>query len=160
MSMRIFAFVLVTSALLAAPVVAQSVYGGPAEVVDGDTIRMEGERLRLLAIDSCEEGQPATKDGVTFDCGTWASDALRAMLRGTTVRCVAERRDYYGRPLVDCTADGRDIGVMLLRSGVAFAYEPRDLNGTQRAAWAAAQTERIGVYGFDAVEHPRQWRRR
>lgn len=97
--------VLVVTIGAAAPASAQ-IFEGVAEVIDGDTLRMDGERLRLLDIDACETGQVAVFEGQTVDCGAWAAANVANRLAGKAIRCEETRRDRYRRPLVRCTVGG------------------------------------------------------
>ncbi len=49
---------------------------GPARIIDGDTIDIAGERIRLHGIDAPESGQTCVADGVTWPCGQSATAAL------------------------------------------------------------------------------------
>lgn len=107
---------------LPAPVAAQTV-AGPARVIDGDTIEVAGERIRLFGIDAPELAQTCTRDGAEWDCGRWARDRLRALLRGARTVCEGRGRDRYGRLVATCRADGQDLADRLVREGAAFAFQ-------------------------------------
>ena len=49
---------------------------GKPRVVDGDTLVISGERIRLHGIDSPETRQTCTKDGKASKCGREATAAL------------------------------------------------------------------------------------
>lgn len=57
---------------------------GPARVIDGDTIEVQGEKIRLEGIDAPEMGQPCYSGG---DCGERAKIALSRLVRGVEVSC-------------------------------------------------------------------------
>lgn len=100
---------------------AQSL-SGTAEVIDGDTLRIAGESVRLHAIDAPEAGQRCTDAaGGTWACGTAATAALERLARGGLV-CEGRERDRYGHLVAKCFAGGRDVAAALVRSGAAFAY--------------------------------------
>ncbi len=63
------------------PALALADVTGPARVVDGDTIEVAGERIRLHGIDAPESGQSCQRRGVAWLCGAEASQ-----LRSTLVR--------------------------------------------------------------------------
>lgn len=90
-------------------------------VVDGDTLDLgNGERVRLVGIDTPEEGE----------CGYEpASGALADLVLGRRVSLAAsdEDRDGYGRLLRYVDVGRTDAGLTLIRRGLAIArYDSRD----------------------------------
>ena len=57
---------------------------GTARVVDGDTIGINGQRVRLFGIDAPEGGQTCSRQGTAYDCGQEATQALADLLNGKT----------------------------------------------------------------------------
>ena len=130
---------------------------GTARVVDGDTIEMSGQILRLIGIDAPELAQPCERDGKPWACGDWSRDALRARLSGRDLSCSGTEQDRYGRWLVTCQLDGRDLGQILVRTGVAFAYrrysvvyvpDEAKAQGEGRGLWAGT------TQSPEAYRHP------
>jgi endonuclease YncB( thermonuclease family) len=70
------AILLLLIVLLPSPAVSADSVAGVASVIDGDTIEIHGERIRLFGIDAPESGQHCTRDGVTYRCGKDAAFAL------------------------------------------------------------------------------------
>ena len=66
---------------------------GPARVIDGDTIEVAGERIRLHGIDAPENRQSCEREGVAWLCGAVASQALRMLVGNWPVRCDERGRD-------------------------------------------------------------------
>ncbi len=60
--------------LLATPALADVT--GTATVIDGDTIEVHGQRIRLHGIDAPESRQLCRLDGTPWQCGKDAADAL------------------------------------------------------------------------------------
>jgi endonuclease YncB( thermonuclease family) len=115
---------------------------GRARAVDGDTLEIAGDTVRIFGIDAPEHGQTCERaDGSGWDCGTWAAKELARRVRGTRVTCEGGERDRYGRLVASCAADGADIAEGLVRDGVAFAYlkySQRYLADEKQAAVAGA----------------------
>lgn len=95
---------------------------GRASVIDGDTIEIRGERLRLEGIDAFEARQTCTLGGEAWPCGRRAAIALADKLGSNTVRCMWKARDRYNRPLATCFLDAENINAWLVREGWALAY--------------------------------------
>ncbi len=89
-------------------------------VVDGDTLVLaNGERIRLIGVDSPEKGEP---------CFEEAGDFLAAAVSGRAVELFfdSERWDKYGRTLAYVFVDGNHANMFLVEQGfaVAFPFEP------------------------------------
>ena len=61
------------------PTLALADISGPVRVIDGDTIEIGGERIRLHGIDAPESAQQCqTKHGKAYDCGVNATRAFKS----------------------------------------------------------------------------------
>lgn len=88
---------------------------------DGDNIRCAGRpSSRLYGIDApempgaCRPGRRCTRGNPYA-----ARDHLRSLVAGRTVECRQVDRDHYGRPILRCRADGRDLSCAMIRDGYA-----------------------------------------
>ena len=106
------------------PALALADITGPARVIDGDTLEIEGQRIRLHGIDAPETDQPCRLNGERWRCGQDAADALAEKIGRQPVTCHELDRGPYGRSVATCTVDGEDIGEWLVSSGWAVAYCP------------------------------------
>ncbi|KAF0675418.1 thermonuclease family protein [Profundibacterium mesophilum] len=96
---------------------------GRVRVVDGDTIAVGQENVRLLGIDAVEKDQTCrAADGGSYPCGVYVTDWLRARAEGRRAVCEVEERDRYGRHVALCRIDGDDIAAELVEAGLATAY--------------------------------------
>jgi endonuclease YncB( thermonuclease family) len=103
------------------PLAARAI-DGPAQVVDGDTLTLAGERIRLFGVDAPEARQMCERDGEPWRCGVEAGEALRGFLAGKPVSCTPLDHDRYGRVVARCLAAGQDVGAWLVAQGMAVAY--------------------------------------
>jgi endonuclease YncB( thermonuclease family) len=131
---------------LAAPAHAQ-ILSGPATVIDGDTLDLTGQRVRLLGIDAPEAAQTCTRgagSGVAWPCGAEASALLRELLAGRTVSCTQQGTDVYGRALAHCSAGRIDLGASLVSAGLAVVLDNgKDIYGEREAV---AQAQAAGLW--------------
>ena len=87
--------------------------------IDGDTLRCDGERYRLLAIDAPELG-PCRQGRVCVEGDPVASkSALAEMISGHQVEMTIVGKDRYGRALVTARAGGVDLSCAMIRAGRA-----------------------------------------
>ena len=68
---------------------------GKASVIDGDTIEIHGQRIRLHGIDAPESGQSCVADGERWRCGQKAAFALADFIGRSPVRCDGQGTDRY-----------------------------------------------------------------
>ncbi|PJR11586.1 nuclease [Sinorhizobium meliloti] len=148
MRLRLLTLALSLGAALVMPAVAAEPITGRATVVDGDTIEIRGERIRLHGVDApeswqrCEDG-----DGGTYRCGKEAAFALdRFLAASRPTRCEIVERDRYNRFVGACfRADGREVNRWLVESGHAVDWE-RYSKGGYADAQEAARSAGVGVW--------------
>lgn len=122
---------------------AAETIAGPAVVIDGDTLRLLGSRIRLLGIDAPESRQDcATAAGDTWRCGETATATLGVLVQDGVV-CEGDALDQYDRLLATCVAtDGTNINAALVLAGLAWVY----LSTTYAAEETEARTAGRGVW--------------
>lgn len=154
--MKLMLWAMLASLAAAVPSSAAESIRGKASVIDGDTIEIHGERIRLHAIDSPEGRQSCTRGGATWRCGTQAARALDGFIDGATVYCTARDVDRYGRIVATCRAHKVDIGDWMVRNGWALAY--RQYGNDYVAAEQVARSAGVGVWSGEVVP-PWEWRK-
>ena len=92
------------------------------KIVDGDTIVLNGEKIRFLGIDTPELKQTCMKGEQKVFCGMFAKMLLIKKIGKETPKCISEGKDVYQRTLAECFINGESLSVFLVRSGYAFAY--------------------------------------
>ncbi len=95
---------------------------GRASVIDGDTIEIRGQSIRLFGIDALEDDQKCLADGARRRCAQRAANALAAKIGRRNVVCEKRARDRYGRIVGVCHAGGDDLNAWLVAEGWALAY--------------------------------------
>lgn len=117
---------------------------GGADVRDGDSLVINGEKIRLLGVDAPELHQTCTKDGAEYACGREAQRYVQDIVRGKDVKCTSRDTDRYERQLSICMAGDIDINRALVSSGHAislahigmYSKEERDAKQAKRGIWA------------------------
>lgn len=139
----------------AAPAPASALFA--VHAVDGDTLRADGQRIRLSGIDAPELAQTCRNaQGQTWSCGAASRRHLAALVAQGGVACTRRGEDRYGRMLATCSAVGvADIGEAMVRDGYAVNY------GRYTSAYAGAEREagaaRRGLWQ-GAFDNPEAWR--
>lgn len=123
---------------------------GVARVIDGDTLDVAGERVRLEGIDAPEMAQSCGRNFFgTWKCGVVAANRLAELVRGHTVTCESRGYDKYGRMLGICFVDGHDINAEMVREGLAWAFVRYSQTYVREEAQARAA--RAGIWQGEAA---------
>ena len=92
------------------------------KVIDGDTIILDGEKIRFSGIDAPELKQLCKKEDQTVFCGILSKDVLVKKIGNQIPICIKEGKDIYNRFLAECFINGESLSRFLVRSGFAFAF--------------------------------------
>lgn len=126
---------------------------GAAQVIDGDSLRIDGRMIRLKGIDAPEFEQICTRGGAEYRCGREAQQALRRLVRTGTVSCSGDEHDRYGRLLGTCRVGDVEINAWLVREGFAVSF------GDYVIEEAQAKAGSKGLWAGE-FEMPRDYRAR
>ena len=91
-------------------------------VVDGDTIYLNGEKIRFTGIDTPELKQTCIKDDLVNACGVKAKQMLIDKIGNNTIHCISDGKDQYKRILAECFVNNESLSSFIVKSGYAFAY--------------------------------------
>jgi endonuclease YncB( thermonuclease family) len=133
--------------LVCPPIAANAeTIAGRASVIDGDTIDIHGERIRILDIDAPESRQTCQdQSGANWHCGQKAALALSDWIGRRPVTCESDELDQYKRHLARCTVAGQDLGEWMVDQGWAVPY--RDCKcGVVRDAANRAKASKLGIW--------------
>ncbi|MEE8576648.1 MAG: thermonuclease family protein [candidate division Zixibacteria bacterium] len=118
-------------------------------IIDGDTVELTGgDRLRLLCIDTPEEGEPYYEEAKSFLVQTVLGKQAR-------IEFAAVRRDRYGRLLGYLYIDSLLINEEIVERGLGNVYLFRDTDmgriETLRILQAQRQamSERLGIWSVE-----------
>ncbi len=127
------------------------------EVLDGDTITVNGKRIRLKGIDAPE------KDQLSYDkkkIGKWSKLYLEKLILNKKVKIRYREKGKYGRIIGDVILDGW-VNAKMIKAGMAVYYSfKRDFD--LKAYEYQAKLLRKGIFGTLGFDRPSyyRWKRR
>lgn len=143
--MRIFNTLILIVSISVASTFSQaaSVSGNPI-VVDGDTLKIKGQVVRLYGIDAPENGQNCKrKSGKSYNCGAAAENALKALVQ-TNTTCTGDTYDNYERLIGVCYTGSTDINQALVQAGHAVVF--RKFSDTYLLDEEQAAINQVGMW--------------
>ncbi len=126
---------------------------GKAQVIDGDTIKVNGKKIRLFGIDAPEKNQICTKNSNYYNCGSTSTKFLKEIIKNETIECTYKNLDRYGRILGICG----DINGKMVEFGHAVAYVR--YSKKYLPLQKKAKNEKRGIWAGD-FDVPEDWRRK
>lgn len=143
--------------MMAAAFPAAADVTGKARVIDGNTLEIGGERIRLDGIDAPDPDQQClTGKGKPYGCGTYATRALHGLVVGHSLTCKGEERDGDGRLIAVCVVGPFDLNEMMVADGWAVA-DPARGKAYVRAE-TAARARKVGLWK-GTFDPPWVWRK-
>ena len=127
-----------------------NVISGKAIVTDGDSIKINDNKIRFSGIDSPEIYYRGKKQQCTFDkvkvyCGYWSKIILIEKINNNIVSCIKEEEaDQYNRILAECFVKEESLSKYLVRSGYAFAYRRYSKKFAEDEDYA--KTNKLGLW--------------
>ena len=125
-------------------------------VVDGDTIVLNGEKIRFSDIDTPELKQTCMNGDEKVFCGKFAKMLLDKKIGNETPECIREGKDVYKRTLAECFINGESLSGFLVRSGYAFAYRKYSKKFIKDEEFA--QENKLGMWSME-FEYPWDFRK-
>ena len=127
------------------------------QITDGDTIKIDGEKIRFSGIDAPELKQTCLKNNVIIFCGLEAKNLLIKIIDNNDVICVYEGKDQYRRTLAECFLGDLSLSSYLVRNGHAFAYRKYSKKFIQDEEFA--KENKNGLWSTE-FEYPWLWRKK
>ncbi len=95
---------------------------GKAKVIDGDTIHINKNKIRLHAIDAPETNQLCNKNSKVWNCGLESTKFLKELIGNNKIECITKGKDRYNRFIGICYKDNLDLNSAMVLNGWAIAY--------------------------------------
>ena len=108
--------------VLSASVQSQKLIQGKAKVIDGDTIHIGSNKIRLHGIDAPEQKQTCNFEDNEWNCGQEATLFLTNLINKKLVSCGVNDIDQYKRLVAVCFIENVNINKFMIISGWAIAY--------------------------------------
>lgn len=140
--MRVLCLIL---AVFVPGVVQAQMLTGTARVIDGDTLEVGTERIRLHGIDAVELSQTCTRNGENWRCGEDAAALMRTFADGKPVACRQRDIDKYGRIVATCEVGWQDLGAVMIEAGLAVALP--QFSQAYLESEAMAKRRHAGIWG-------------
>ena len=126
------------------------------KIIDGDTIVLNGEKIRFSGIDTPELKQTCMKGEQKVFCGMFARMLLIKKIGNETPQCISEGKDAYKRTLAECFVNGESLSSFLVRSGYAFAYRKYSKKFIKEEEFA--KENKLGMWSME-FEYPWDFRK-
>ena len=126
------------------------------KVVDGDTIVLNGEKIRFSGIDTPELKQTCMNGDQKVFCGMFAKMLLTKKIGNETPECIREGKDAYKRTLAECFVNGESLSAFLVKSGYAFAYRKYSDKFIKEEEFA--KENKLGMWSME-FEYPWDFRK-
>jgi len=95
---------------------------GKAKIIDGDTIHIKSNKIRLHGIDAPETKQTCKVDNQDWYCGKQSTIELKNLINNQKVECTVNDVDRYNRYVAICFVNEININQWMVKNGWAIAY--------------------------------------
>ena len=123
---------------------AEKIIEGKAKIIDGDTIHIEKNKIRLHGIDAPEIDQTCTIKNKEWNCGIESSVELKKLILDNNISCVVNDIDKYNRYIAECFINNNNINKHMVRNGWAIAYRYYSLDFVEDEK--LAEKDKIGLW--------------
>ena len=147
----------ISAALLISLITYSNTNAQNVQITDGDTIKINGEKIRFSGIDTPEMKQTCIENGIINPCGVTAKKILIDKISNNEVICISEGKDQYKRTLAECFVNDESLSSYLVKSGYAFAY--RRYSKKFIADEEYAKSNKIGMWSMK-FDYPWDWRKK
>ena len=139
---------------------------GNAQIIDGDTIKINSNKIRLYGIDAPEFNQLCKKPYLTififtfnkdYRCGKISTEKLKKKINNKVINCKILDIDRYKRLIGECYKRNLNLNSWLVSNGYAVAYKKysRKYSYLEKQA----KDNQKGIWGGN-FDMPWNWRKK
>ena len=122
---------------------------GKAKIIDGDTIHIGNNKIRLHAIDAPEIKQRCGKDGEKWNCGLKSKRFLKNLIGNDQIQCDTKGQDRYKRYIGVWYINNIDLNSQMVINGWAIAYKYYSLDYIKEEEIAKLKKAGIWIGEFE-----------
>ena len=143
-----------------------TIFEGIPRVVDGDSLEINDNKIRLSGIDAPEKKQLCKKPFLTvtfltfqkeYECGAMATERLKKFIKNRSIRCNSESKDRYDRFIATCYLKNKNINSWIVRNGYAVAYTRYSKKYVLDEEYA--KKNKLGIWK-GTFQKPEEWRKK
>ena len=134
------------------------------KIIDGDTIKIKGEKIRFSGIDAPESNYYGKKqvcylDEIEFFCGKLSKEKLEEKIGSNLISCKRKKnKDRHGRTIAECFVNGESLSKFMVRNGYAFDW-PKYSKKKYAMDEEYAKVNKLGLWTMK-FEYPWKWRKK
>ena len=144
-------FILILTCLIFATNFANSkTIFGKARIIDGDTIHIKSNKIRLHGIDAPETKQTCKIDNQNWYCGKQSTKELKNLINNKKVECNVNDIDRYNRYVAICYVNEININQWMVKNGWAIAYRYYSEDYVLEEKYA--NDKKLGIWKSEFIE--------
>ena len=123
---------------------------GKVRVIDGDTIHINNNKIRLHGIDAPERKQKCKIDLQDWYCGKQSAVELKKLINEQNVQCLISDVDIYNRYIAICHVNKTNMNRWMVENGWAIAYRYYSIDYINEEKFA--RENKLGIWNSEFLE--------
>ena len=128
---------------------AKSINGKP-KIIDGDTIHIKSNKIRLHGIDAPERKQTCKINNEEWYCGRQSTKELKKLINKQELECIINDVDFYNRYVAICFVNDININQWMVKNGWAIAYRYYSIDYINEEKFA--RENKLGIWKSEFIE--------
>ena len=123
---------------------------GKVKIIDGDTIHIKNNKIRLHGIDAPEKEQTCRINFQDWYCGKQSTQELKKLINIQDVQCLINDVDIYNRYVAICFVNKTNINEWMVKNGWAIAYRYYSIDYVNDENFA--RENKLGIWKSEFIE--------